>query len=110
MQGGFMAEENSRHEGTSTNPKFRERGGLIPITAKILQDSIVNQEEAVEYQGNILSDVCIVGYIKLYTETDTKVLIKIWDQTGNVDTVFYNKNENEIHSGLSNFNFHGNTE
>ena len=103
MQGGYMAEENSRHEGGSTNPKFRERGGLIPITAKILHDSLVNQDEAVEYQGNILSDVCIVGYLKDFRETDTKVLTKIWDQTGMVDTVFYNKNENEIHSGLTSF-------
>ncbi len=103
MQGGFMAEDGMRHEGGNTNQKFRERGGLIPITAKILQDSIVNQDDAVEYQGNILSDVCIVGYLKEFRETDTKVLVKIWDQTGLVDTVFYNKNENEIHSGLSSF-------
>ncbi len=97
-----MAEENSRHDGAS-NQKFRERGGLIPITAKILHDAVVNQEDAVEYQGNILSDVSIVGYLKKYSETDTKVLVTIWDQTGCVDTVFYNKNENEIHSGLASF-------
>ena len=99
-----MADENRGGESTS-NPKFRERGGLIPITAKILHDSTVNHEEAVEYQGNLLSDVSIVGYLKTFNETDTKVIVRIWDQTGVVETVFYNKNENEAHSGLSNFNF-----
>ena len=102
--GGYMADESSKNEGGQQN-KFRERGGLIPITAKILHDSTVNHEEAVEYQGNLLSDVSIVGYLKAYNETDTKVIVKIWDQTGVVETVFYNKNENEIHSGLTNFHF-----
>lgn len=102
--GGFMAEENTRGDN-ATNHKFRERGGMIPITAKILHDSSVNQEEAVEYQGNLLSDVSIVGYLKSYNETDTKVIVRIWDQTGVVETVFYNKNENETHSGLTNFTF-----
>jgi len=100
--GGFMADENTKHEGGS-NGKFRERGGLIPITAKILKDATVNHDEAVEYQGNLLSDVSIVGYLKSFNETDTKVIVKVWDQTGIVETIFYNKNESETHSGLSNF-------
>ena len=102
--GGYMADDNSKNEGASIQ-KFRERGGLIPITAKILSDSTVNHEDAVEYQGILLSDVSIVGYLKAYNETDTKVLVTIWDETGKIETVFYNKGENETHSGLSLFHF-----
>jgi len=102
MHGGYMIDENNtRNDGG--HQKFKERGGLLPITAKILHDSVVNSDEAIEYNGNLLSDVCIVGYLKSFVETDTKVNVKIWDHTGIVDTIFYNKNENEIHSGLSNF-------
>lgn len=106
MQGGGFF-ENTGNDGISST-KTKERGGLIPITAKILKDSTLNQDEACEYQGILLSDVYIVGYLKKYTETDTKVLINIWDQTGMVETVFYNKNENETHSGLLNFNYSSN--
>lgn len=101
MQGGYLENDNRNEVGS--NPKIKERGGLIPITAKILKDAVINSEEAVEYQGILLSDVCIVGYLKAFKETDTKVLVTIWDQTGVVETVFYNKNENEVHSGLSTF-------
>ena len=101
--GGFI-EEGGQNDHQSQN-KYRERGGLIPITAKILNDSIVNQEESVQYLDNILSDVSIVGYLKDFQESDTKVRVKIWDQTGLVETIFYNKNESESHSGLANFYF-----
>jgi hypothetical protein len=104
MQGGGFMETENRNEGQS-NTKLKERGGLIPITAKILKESQLNHEEAAEYQGILLSDVCIVGYLKKFNETDTKVLVHIWDHTGMVETVFYNKNENEAHSGLANFSF-----
>jgi hypothetical protein len=103
MQGGYLESDN-RNEMSSVG-KGRERGGLIPITAKILNDAAVNQEEAVEYQGNVLSDVSIVGYLKDFNESDTKVRVKIWDHTGVVETIFYNKNESESHSGLANFTY-----
>ena len=104
MLGGYLENEGNKNDGASSG-KIKERGGLIPITAKILKDSTLNNEEAVEYQGILLSDVCIVGYLKKFNETDTKVLVDVWDHTGTVETVFYNKNENEAHSGLNNFQF-----
>ncbi len=102
MQGGFLDSNDIRGDGTGSNQK-KERGGLIPITAKILKDATPNSDEAIEYETVLLSDVTIVGYLKKYEETDTKVLVHIWDHTGMVETVFYNKNENEAHIGLANF-------
>jgi hypothetical protein len=104
MQGGFL-EDNGRDN--SSNSKIKERGGLTPITTKIFKDSIINQDEGVEYMGVNISDVSIVGYLLDYAESDTKVKVKIWDHTGTVDIVFYNKNESEIHSGLANFYYTG---
>lgn len=107
MQGGYLDIDNPAKDGSSTQ-KFKERGGLIPINAKILNDSIVNSEEGIEYLGNLLSDVSVVGYIKDYQEMEARIKVKLWDQTGVMEIIFYNKNESESHSGLSNFYYEGN--
>ena len=106
MQGGYFENDNNAKDGQS-GPKYRERGGLVPITARILNESTVNNEEAIEYLGSLLSDVCIVGYIKDYQEMEARVKVKIWDHTGLIEAVFYNKNESESHSGLANFIYDG---
>ena len=83
----------------------RERGGLIPITAHILSQATVNLEESIEYNGNLLSDICLVGYIVDYKEFEARVKVQIWDQTGVVEVTFYNKNESESNSGLAGFHY-----
>ena len=83
----------------------RERGGLIPITAHILSQATVNLEESIEYNGNLLSDICLVGYILDYKDIEARVKVKIWDQTGVVEVTFYNKNESESNSGLAGFHY-----
>ena len=83
----------------------RERGGLIPITAHILSQATVNLEESIEYNGNRLSDICLVGYIVDYKGFEARVKVQIWDQTGVVEVTFYNKNESESNSGLTNFHY-----
>ena len=83
----------------------RERGGLIPITAHILSQATVNLEESIEYNGNLLSDICLVGYILDYKDLEARVKVQIWDQTGVVEVTFYNKNESESNSGLAGFHY-----
>ena len=85
----------------------RERGGLIPITAHILSQATVNLEESIEYNGNLLSDICLVGYIVDYKQLEARVKVWIWDQTGVVEVTFYNKNESESNYGLTNFHYQG---
>lgn len=87
--------------------KIRERGGLIPITARILTTGLLTPEENVEYKGIVLSDVYVVGHIIDYNESDTKVKLRLWDGSGIIDVVFFNKNEAEHHPGLTNFYYTG---
>lgn len=96
---------NDEGNQNSTTQRPRERGGLIPITAHILSQATVNQEESIEYNGNLLSDICLVGYIMDFKEFEARVRVQIWDQTGMVEVIFYNKNESESNSGLTNFHY-----
>ena len=50
-----------------------------------------------------LGDIIIVGYVVGYQEFEARVKVPIWDQTGVVDVTFFNQNENQDSSGLSNF-------
>jgi len=92
--------EQNRNRGQITH---RERGGLIPINAHILNVANVTSEEVVEYQKVQLGDIIIVGYVVGYQEFEARVKVSIWDQTGVVDVTFFNQNENQDSSGLSNF-------
>lgn len=82
---------------------FRERGGLIPITASILQKSQVTKEETIEFEGVPISDVKIAGYVTDYKELEHRVKIQIWDYTGTIEINFFHKQEGQDNSGLSNF-------
>ena len=99
MQGGYY--NNDGH-----NPqKTTERGGLIPITARILDQAQINLDDAIEYNGVILSGICFVGYVEHFQENEANIQFKIWDQTGTINVTFYNKTENEGAPSLSGFNF-----
>ena len=100
--GGGFFDEGKENQSTS---KSYNRGGLVPINAHILKMATINQEEAIEYNGVPLSDVTIVGYIKDFTESDTKIKVTLWDHTGFVEIIFFNRNENEGYSSLNNFTF-----
>jgi hypothetical protein len=102
-QGGYLPDNMDNRENSS-NPKTRDKGGLIPVTAKIINDSSVNQDELIEYLGVTLSDISIVGYLMLYNELDSKVKITLWDHTGKIEVIFYFDNS-EGHAGLANFHF-----
>jgi hypothetical protein len=102
-QGGFL-HDNFDTKDTSSTTKTRDKGGLIPVTSKIINDATINQDELVEYMGVNLSDISIVGYLMSYNELDTKVKITLWDHTGKVEVIFY-FSDSEGHAGLTNFHF-----
>ena len=52
--------DQNRNRGQITH---RERGGLIPINAHILNVANVTSEEVEEYQKVQLGDIIIVGYV-----------------------------------------------
>jgi hypothetical protein len=94
-----------QHDSFSSSKPFIDKGGLIPITAKIFNNSTPTQNELLQYNNQILIEVFLVGYVIEYKEFETRLLIKIWDQTGTVDTIFYFKNETESFAGLDGFKY-----
>ena len=90
----------------SQNPT-RERGGLIPITAHILDSAEVTKEETIEYQGVTISDITAVGYVVEYKELEAKIKIILYDYTGIIEVNFFNKQESQDSIGLSKFKFDG---
>lgn len=80
----------------------KERGGLLPVTAKILNNASI-RNEVIEYMGITISDIMFVGILISYEESDTRTFIKVWDQTGTIEIIFFNKNESEAHHGLVGF-------
>src|SRR5690349_8715625 len=104
QQGGFLQENNFDNKDSGSAQKTRDKGGLIPVTAKIINDASINQEELIEYMGVNLSDISIVGYMMAFNELDTKVKITLWDHTGKIEVTFY-YSDTEGHAGLANFHF-----
>jgi hypothetical protein len=107
MQGGFYESNNfggGDNRDNQSTQKARDKGGLVPVTCKILNDATISKDESVEYQGVTISDIMIVGYILNYNELDSKVKITLWDHTGKVEVTFY-FSDSEGHSGLANFHF-----
>ena len=84
-----------------------ERGGLIPITSNILNESQITKEETIEYQGVPISDITTIGYIIEYKEQESKVKITLYDYTGTMDINFYNKVDNLNNAGLNKINYDG---
>jgi hypothetical protein len=99
--GGFFDDGKDNQSSTKTY----NRGGLVPINAHILKKATINQDEVIEYNGVQLSDVTIVGYIQDFTEGDNKIKVTLWDHTGDVDIIFFNRIDNEDNSSLNNFIF-----
>ena len=78
--------------GSKYQPQ-RERGGLIPITANIINKAEITRYETVEYQGLSIIDITAVGYLVDCKELDNKIKIIIYDYTGLLEVNFYNKQE-----------------
>lgn len=99
---------NESHSGTKYHPA-RERGGLIPVTANIIKNAEITQEETVEFQGVNIIDITLVGYIVDYKEIDNKIIITLYDYSGLIDIHFYIRQENDD-SILDNFKYEGKRE
>ena len=104
MQGGYT--EDLNQSAFKTN-RFKERSGLIPITAKIFNNLEVKNDDTLEYKTIPVCDVVIVGYITDYNEGEIVINLKVWDGTGSINAEFFNKNESESHPGLVGFKHDG---
>lgn len=110
-------DENSNHyygnhtyeqnQSSNKNLSSRERGGLIPVTAHIINKAEVTKEETVEYQGVTISDITAIGYIVDYKESEANIRIIIYDYTGLIDVNFFSKQEGQDSIGLNRFKYDG---
>lgn len=102
-------DDNNKNLNTSSAKAHsaRERGGLIPVTANILNSAEVTKEETVEYQGIPISDITAIGYIIDYKELEAKVKVTLYDYTGTIEINFFNKIDNQDSSGLNKLNYDG---
>ena len=87
---------NYENQSGSKYQPQRERGGLIPVTANIINKAEINQDETVEYQGVNIVDITAVGYVVDFKELDNKVKITIYDYTGLLEVNFYNKQDDSF--------------
>lgn len=83
--------------------KSTDKDSFIAISCKVIQNGTTVENSNVEYMGVPLGEVSLVGYCVSYNDDSTKIKIGLWDQTGFVEVLFYNKNESEVHSGLDGF-------
>lgn len=79
-----------------------EKEGLMPVTIGMINEAS-RKEDKLEYLGVTIGEITFVGFVVLCEEKDTKIVIGVWDQTGYKEVFFFNKSENESHSGLAGF-------
>lgn len=93
------------HSG-SKYPQYRERGGLIPVTASIIKNAKVANDESVEYQDIPIIDITAVGYIVDFKEIENKITVTLYDYTGLLEVNFYIRHDND-ETLLDNFKYEG---
>ena len=100
---------NYENQSGSKYQSSRERGGLIPVTANIINKAEITQDESVEYQGVTIIDITACGYVVDFKEIDNKIKITIYDYTGLLEINFYNRQDN-LDSIFDNFKYEGKRE
>lgn len=101
---------SNENQSNSKYQSYRERGGLVPVTANIINKAEVTQEETVEYQGTTIIDITAVGYIVDYKEIDNRIKITLYDYTGLLEVNFFNRLENNDSNIFDNFKYEGKRE
>ena len=103
---------NKNYEPQSGNKyqPSRERGGLVPVTANIINKAEITQDESIEYQGVTIIDIVLVGYVVDFKEVDNKIKITIYDYTGLLEISFFNRQDNSESAGFDKFKYEGKRE
>ena len=101
---------NYENQSASKYQSSQEKGGLVPVTANIINKSEISQDDSVEYQGVNIVDITAVGYIVDFKELDNKIKVTIYDYTGLLEINFYNRQENLDSIGFDKFKYEGKRE
>lgn len=94
-KGAYQDREN---QGTKIKTKISS--GVIPITAKILSEVTSKDDSSVDYKDVTLHDVMVAGNLIEVNDSETKLLIKVWDTTGVLEITFFNRSEFDSLSDL----------
>ena len=113
-QGGYFEGDvpniSTNEDGTNSHNKPQSGNyGLIPITINMFNQAIINKDGDIAYNGKIIHDCEIVGYLIDYKELheNNTILLRIWDHTGNIQVTFHSNNEDGFIKGLSNIQYKG---
>jgi DNA/RNA endonuclease YhcR with UshA esterase domain len=113
-QGGYFEGDvqNTYTNEDGKNSQNKLQGGsygLIPININMFNQAVINKDGDIVYNGKIIRDCVIVGYLIDYKELheNNTILVKIWDQTGTVQVTFHTNNEDGFIKGLNNIQFNG---
>ena len=101
-----MYNQYQSHSGMKYHSQ-RERGGLIPVTASIIKNAIVTDDDSVEFQGVNIIDITAVGYVVDFKEVENKINITLYDYTGLLNVNFYRRQDSDDNSILEDFKYEG---
>lgn len=109
FEGDFQNTTSNEENNTSTNKAQNSNYGLIPITVNMFNQAIINKDGDIVYNGKIIHECEIVGYLIDYKELheNNTILLRIWDNTGKIQVTFHSNNEDGFIKGLNNIQFKG---
>lgn len=93
---------NNTNLNNKSNYKDRPQSGLIPITAKMLGKLNKTENTSFEFDGIPVHDVIIMGNLVDSNQEETKIKFQIFDTTGLINVTFYDRNETDTISEISN--------
>jgi hypothetical protein len=94
---------NNTNQKNKSNYKEKAQTGLIPITSNMIKKFIRMENLSFEFLGIQVIDVVIMGNIINSIQEETKLKIQIYDTTGLIDVIFYDRNESNSINEISDF-------
>lgn len=76
---------------------------FVPLTLRMLDSAPLGLDDHLEFDGQSVEDVIIVGRITEIFHLDMRIDIEISDNTSTNKVVFYQKGTNETPAALKNF-------
>ncbi len=75
------------------------------MTLKMLSDAGLTNDDALEIDGQQVSEVIVVGRIISKSEEQMRIVLEINDNTGTTKIIFYQKDQGQIPTALRNFDY-----
>lgn len=86
--------------------EYNKRKGIVNVNISMVNKATLT-DNRLYYQGIMLNEFSIVGYVISFDDIGTKTIVKIWDQTGFMNVSFFKSNESDVSGGVKNFIYKG---